>query len=192
MLQLQRMDEAENLGTYRCFVNNNRGNDSIQLTVAEARITMDVFRLGSPALINCSDTRGTGDATLNNVLEWLNGTEDVVSMATNASVLEMGFEAADFAVNNTVFSCRVTDHVTSSVTIRVLGETLSCLSHVTFSPSFLLPPALSPLLLLCPPYPFLLISFLFLSVNLPPSLLSPLSPSILFFLISLSPPNRWT
>lgn len=121
-LQLRRRDEVENLGSYRCHVTNSRGNDSTELTVVETRITHDDFRLGAPASINCFDSRASGNSGLNNVVEWLNATGEVVSMATNVSELVLHFEVADIAINNTVFSCRITDHVTRSVVIIVQGN----------------------------------------------------------------------
>ena len=120
-LRLSRSNETQNVGIYRCHVINNRGNDSIELTVPESVIVQDVFRLGSPASLRCVDTRGSGDAVLDNVIEWVNATMGVVSAAANVSELEISFDAVDFVENNTVLSCRISNHVTTSIIITVQG-----------------------------------------------------------------------
>lgn len=81
----------------------------------------DSIQLGVPASIRCEG--GTGGAP-NEVIKWVNASAmgDLVSMAINAAELDLELSPASLSANNTEYSCVISNHITSTITIRVQGR----------------------------------------------------------------------
>ena len=50
----------------------------------------------------------------NDLIEWVNATGHVISMATDELDLDLVFNPADLSSNDTAYTCRISNHITSS------------------------------------------------------------------------------
>ena len=67
----------------------------------------------------------------NDLIEWVNATGHVISMATDELDLDLVFNPADLSSNNTTYTCRISNHITSSAINISLEGTVDSHSNNT-------------------------------------------------------------
>ena len=66
---------------------------------------------------------------VNDLIEWVNATGHVISMATDELYLDLVFNPADLSSNNTAYTCRISNHITSSaINISLEGLLIATLT----------------------------------------------------------------
>ena len=73
--------------------------------------------LGAPTSIRCS----AGEGGQSERIEWLNGTGDVILTDANTQALDLVFNTTNLNVNNTVYTCRVSNRVSKPILLLVQG-----------------------------------------------------------------------
>ncbi len=76
--------------------------------------------MGVPAFLQCRSGSGGQSSSI----EWLNSTGHVLAVVTNETELNLNFDPVGADVNNTVYTCRVTNEVSRRIVARVEGELL--------------------------------------------------------------------